>query len=203
MLTLSLEIVTHILHYTWVDVWDLALQLLVSRDWCNRIIVPAVPRMLCLTSPNLGRLHEFRVRPQREERLIQAACSEEIHPLLDLVVFRQVVRLQIYWSSRPYVNEHTVSTDLLASELLATIHDDFKWWAPRVIQEVLASMGDPPAVPQWRNSLGVIRSRSKFNFFSFWWRRSCSNTFDMERILEVLKTTIDMPQELVMISTSK
>ena len=169
---LSGEVVSRILEFTWVHVGDLAPQLLVSKGcWCNNIILPTVPEMILRTSPNLDKLG-VAFSKQREDRLIQAHQRDH-DVLLDLAVYRQVVRLQICWA-RMFAGGDRIILDLLVDNLLRTLHASFVRWRPLVVRKALEEMGAPEA-----ETLGEMTPPSKINNFNLWWRRSTCDIFEI------------------------
>ena len=130
--SLSNEVVLRILNFCWQDVWDLAPELLVCKSWCHNFILPAVPRMISFTEPNLDRIG-LRINEESEERLIQAHPDDLF--LMDMDVYRQVVRFQLY-AHRLLSSSMQRELDLLVEFLLRTIHESFVRWRPLVYREI-------------------------------------------------------------------
>ena len=134
--------------------------------------------MISSTQPNLDRIG-LRINERREERLIQAHPDDLF--LMDMDVYRQVVRFQLY-AHRLLSNSMQRELDLLVDFLLRTMHESFVRWRPLVCREILKEI-----------SQGEMRELRKIFFFNWWWRQSVCDVFDIRSIVEVLRFTNEAP----------
>ena len=138
--------------------------------------------MILKSTPKLEKL-EVRFRTRREDRLLQK-CEKD-HMLPDLLEFRKVVRLQVVWALL-FANKSKMPLSELVMSLLRTLRVE-NWMCAVVQRFEQITCEDFPGAEHIRPSM--------INDFSYFWRQSICDVFNVENILLVLSRCVSATDE--------